>query len=145
MKILLTFLMVVQLSYSYSQVKHSTHFDYNNSENPWIDAFKDRVFFSALKEAYKTDTLIFKLIEKKDALNPYDGLSPDEMKKAESLGEALIKKIPPPAMCENCPAGMNYFMATSLHYYISRELDSIAKKLYKKRIKGNKKVFGVQN
>ncbi len=117
-------------------------FDYNQSEKPWIDAFKDRVFFAALKDAYKTDTLIFHLIEQKDALNPYDGLSLDEMKRAEELGKSLIQKMPPPAMCENCPPDMNYYMATSLHYYNSWELDSIARKLYKKRVRYDKKVFG---
>lgn len=120
-------------------------FDYNKSENPWIDAFKDKVFISALREAYNSDTLIFKLIEKKDALNPYDGLTLDEMEKAEQLGKLLIKKIPLPAMCESCTSGMNYFMAVSLHYYKSRELDSIAKKLYKKHVSYNKNIFGVSN
>lgn len=38
-------------------------FDYNKSENPWITAYKDNMFFSCLKESYKNDT-IFKLIEK---------------------------------------------------------------------------------
>ncbi len=41
------------------------HFDYNRSANPWIGAFKDRVFFAALQEAYKSDSLIFELIEKR--------------------------------------------------------------------------------
>ena len=107
-----------------------TTFDYNKSDNAWIDAFKDRVFFSALREAYKNDSLIFKLIEKKDALNPYDGLSLQEMQKAEQLGKTLINNLPPPSMCEGCVNGMNYFMASSLHYYNSRELYSIARKYY---------------
>lgn len=119
-------------------------FDYNRSENPWISAFKDRVFFSALREAYSSDTLIFELIEKRDALNPYDGLSLAEMKQADSIGKTLIKNIPPPKMCEGCKGDMNYYMATSLHYYNSRELDSIARSLYKEHIRYDKEIFGIK-
>lgn len=115
------------------------HFEYNNSANPWIDAFKDRVFFSALREAYQSDTMILKLIEKKDALNPYDGLSLVEMQKAEEIGKDLIKNMPPPVMCESCTPGMNYYMATSLHYYKSKSLHSKAIKLYKEHLKNDKK------
>ncbi len=115
------------------------HFDYKLSENPWITAFKDRVFFSAMREAYKSDPLIFKLVEKKDALNPYDGLSLTDIKKAEEIGEELVKNMPQPSMCEGCQTGMNYFMASSLHYYISQELNAIVKRLYKIHIKIDKK------
>jgi hypothetical protein len=105
-------------------------FDYNKSTNPWIDAFKDRVFFSALEEAYKSDTTIFKSIRKKDALNPYDGFYGEAKKYAEKIGIDLIRKIPSPAMCEGCKGDMNYYMATALHFYKSKELDSIAKKMF---------------
>lgn len=139
------YLLIILLCFTQACNKNSyPTFDYNKSENPWIDAFKDRVFFTALKEAYKTDTTIFQLIEKKDALNPYDGLSLDEMKKAEELGKSLIYKIPPPSMCENCPPGINYYMATSLHYYKSRELDSIARSLYKEHIRYDHEIFGIK-
>ena len=43
-------------------------------------------------------------------------------------------------MCENCKEGENYYMANCLHYYASHELDSIAKKNYKKHVK--KENFG---
>lgn len=120
-------------------------FDYNKSENPWIDAFKDRVFFSALEEAYKSDTSIFLLIRKKDAFNPYDDLYGEAREIAIKIGVDLIKKIPPPAMCEGCKGDMNYYMAASLHYYNSRELDSIARKLYKEHVRNDKKIFGLEN
>ncbi len=113
-------------------------FNYNHSVNPWIDAFKDRVFFSAVREAYQSDTLIFQLIEKKDAFNPYDGLTLKEIEMADEMRKNLIKNMPSPSMCENCAAGSNYFMASGLHYYASRELDSIAGKLYKIHIKNDK-------
>jgi hypothetical protein len=110
-------------------------FDYNYSSNPWIGNFKDQVFFSALRAAYKNDTTLFNLIEKRDAFNPYDGLSLDALNMARSLGTSLIKNMPPPAMCEECEDGMNYYMATALHYYNSKELDLIARAEYKKYVK----------
>jgi hypothetical protein len=110
-------------------------FDYNRSDNPWSHAFKDRVFFSSLKEAYKRDSSIFKHIEQIDALNPFDGLTPQEMKLADEIGISLIQKMPAPAMCDGCLTGMNYFMATSLHYYNSKELNKTTKQLYKKHKK----------
>jgi hypothetical protein len=110
-------------------------FNYNRSDNPWSHAFKDRVFFSSIREAYKRDTTIFKHIEQIDAFNPYDGLTLEEMKMADEIGIDLIQKIPHPAMCEGCLSGMNYFMATSLHYYNSRELDLTTTRLFKKHKK----------
>jgi hypothetical protein len=105
-------------------------FDYKKSTNPWIDAFKDRVFFSALQEAYKSDTTIFISIRKKDALNPFDGLYGEARMYAEKIGIDLIRKMPSPTMCEGCKGDMNYYMATALHFYKSKELDNIAKKMY---------------
>lgn len=113
------------------------HFDYNKSSNPWIDAFKDQVFFSCLREGYKSDSL-FNAIEKKDALNPYDGLELEALNLARSLGKTLVKNMQPPSMCDGCKTGMNYYMANALHYYNSKELDSIAHKAYKKHIAGEK-------
>ena len=104
-----------------------------------MDVFKDQVFFAALVEAYKSDSLIFKLIKEKDLFNPYDGIDLEEMQKATGLGKNLIRNIPPPSMCENCPDGMNYYMASSLHYYHSRELDSIAKTYYRLHMKALKR------
>lgn len=69
-------------------------FDYNNGPNSWINAFKDRVFFNSLRESYKSDT-IFKLIEKKDAFNPYEGLGPDAINKAKLIAIELVRKMPP--------------------------------------------------
>ncbi len=81
------------------------------------------------------------MIEKKDAFNPYDGLSLEDIKKAKNLGRNLVINMPLPAMCEGCKNGENYYMAHCLHYYASRELDSIARGEYKKRKKEDKKVL----
>ena len=40
-------------------------FDYSNGSNPWVNAFKDKVFTACLRESYRNDT-IFLLIEKED-------------------------------------------------------------------------------
>ena len=115
--------------------KHTfPRFDYNNGPNSWINAFKDRVFFNSLRESYKSDT-IFKLIEKKDAFNPYEGLGPDAINKAKLIAIELVRKMPPPTMCENCTKDMNYYMANALHFYNSKQLDSIAIQEYKKYLK----------
>lgn len=113
-------------------------FDYNRSTHPWIDAFKDRVFFSALEEAYKSDSSIFRLIRNKDAFNPYDGFYGEARNTAREIGINIIKKMPPPAICEGCKDDMNYYMATALHYYKSKELDLLAKKYYKIQLNKDK-------
>ena len=138
--ILIKYLLVIGLLFIQACSNYSyPKFDYQKSENPWIDAFKDRVFFSALQEAYKSDSIIFNSVNKKDTLNPYDGLSLEEIKNANTIGINLIKKIPPPSMCENCPNGVNYYMATALHYYKSKELHNIARSIFKKHERNDKK------
>ncbi len=102
-------------------------FDFNNGPNPCINAFKDKVFFTILRECYK-GTDAFKEINKRDAGNPYDGIYSLELfKKIDSIGKDFAKKIPPPSLCDECTKEQNYFMAQALHFYRSYELDSIAK------------------
>ena len=115
-------------------------FDYNHSNNPWIDDFKDQVFFACLRESYKSDSL-FNMIEKKDAFNPYDGLGPEDFKKIRELAKKFVANMPPPAMCDGCKADVNYYMAHSLHYYASKELDAIARKQYKEYSKNYKETW----
>ena len=55
--IMIVLMFSCQSSYKYEK------FDYNKSDNAWINKFKDEMFLSCLKESYKSDT-IFKLIEK---------------------------------------------------------------------------------
>lgn len=113
-------------------------FDYNFGENQWVNSYKTDVFFACIKKAYQSDSL-FKLIEKKDFFSLPGNPQIDEMKESQKLGEAIINKIPKPIYpkCEDCnqeeELKKNYFCAACLNYYASRELDSIAKKAYKKR------------
>ncbi|GGB72691.1 hypothetical protein GCM10007424_10800 [Flavobacterium suaedae] len=126
----LIFTLIVFLGCSTPKYKK---FDYNTSANPWIDAYKDQVFIACLKESYSNEE-IFKLIEKEDAYNPYDGLDLVSFNNAKQRGEKIALNIPLPVMCEGCEDGMNYYMATCLHYYKSEELDSIAKSEYRRFI-----------
>ncbi|MFZ1358007.1 MAG: hypothetical protein WAS28_05940, partial [Saprospiraceae bacterium] len=60
MKYYKLFVLFVLVACSSNKNKFET-FDYQKSNNPWITAFKDQVFFSSLRESYQNDT-IFDLI-----------------------------------------------------------------------------------
>ena len=124
MKYYKLFVLFVLVASSSNKNKFET-FDYQKSNNPWITAFKDQVFFSSLRESYQNDT-IFDLIGKKDAFNTYDGLDLENIALAKSLAKNMVNNIPIATMCEGCGKDQKYFMANCLHYYQSRELDSIA-------------------
>jgi hypothetical protein len=104
-------------------------FDYNQSATPCFDAFKDRVFFAILRESYK-GTAAFEEISKRDAFNPYDGLPFDSRGKIDSIALAFVRKMPKPAFCDECTKEQNYFMAQALHYYKSKDLDSLVKAIF---------------
>lgn len=127
--------MLVILLFSACSTGRYQKFDYESSKNPWINNFKDQVFFAALKESYKNEPAILSMIAKKDAFNPYDDIAPEELELATELAKKLIQNMPPPTMCDECPSGVNYYMANSLHYYSSKELDVIARNAYKKHLK----------
>ncbi|WP_412467340.1 hypothetical protein [Pedobacter sp. KLB.chiD] len=132
MKILKPFILICSFVLSSCKTNYRyPRFDFNNGPNPCVNAFKDRVFLSILSEAYKgTDAL--KEISKRDVGNPYEGIySPELFKKIDSIGHDFYNKIPPPELCE-CDKGQNYFMAQALHFYASRELDSVARAELKK-------------
>lgn len=69
--------------------------------------------------------------------------------KLDSIGEILAKKIinklPPPYLHvedEKELIGKSFIISTCLSYYESRDLDSIAQKLYKEKVKEDKKLWG---
>lgn len=109
-------------------------FNYSKTDNPWIQAFKDKAFVSCLKESYSNDT-IFALIEREDLFNPYDGFYTREkfVVKADSVGRAISKNLPPTNYKDYGKS--NYYMATCLHYYTSKDLDSVARREFKKYIR----------
>lgn len=133
-------IIILLLCLSSCSKKTYHRFEYNKSDNPWVEAFKDNVFLSILRESYQNDT-IFKLLEKKDTFNPYNGLSGDALDQTKQLATKFIKNMPKSAICENCKEGENYYMANSLHYYASCELDSIACEAYKKKLRLEKELY----
>jgi hypothetical protein len=110
-----------------------------------MNAFKDNVFITCLYQSYPFEARdsIFWMISKYDLYNPYDGFIDykiERKKFVDSLGASISKNIPlfwHTDEKEN--KGKNVYMCTCLHYYKSRELDSIALSEYKKYKKMQKK------
>lgn len=124
-----------------------TKFEYNlgKEKNEWINNYKTEFFLKCIKKAYKNDS-IFKLIVKQDLLYLYEP-SANQNNQIDSLSTIIIKNIPKPIFqhCDDCTIKeekeelqKNYFCASCLNFYASRELDSLAKKEYKKYLKNNR-------
>lgn len=120
---------------------HRDKFDYINGPNAWINSFKDQMYYECIKEGYQNDTLM-RMIRKVDLLNPYDDIDFEDIDYARSLGRKIIENMPKPYHCEDCKGHENYVSSNCLHYYASRELDSIAQSAYKKHLKNRKKTWG---
>ena len=109
-----------------------------NKKNEWINNFKTEFFFSCLKKGYKSDS-ITNLISKKDLLYLYEPYA-FQHEQIDSISSLIIEKMPKPIYPHNDEINdkkeldKNYICASCLNYYSSRELDSIAKKKYKKLI-----------
>lgn len=92
----------------------------------------------------KTSDSIFRIISKHDLFNPYeDFLSYKVERKAslDSIGASIPKNIP--AFWhgdEQEDEGKNVYLCACLHYYASRELDSIARIEYEKYKRVQKKI-----
>jgi hypothetical protein len=106
----------------------------------WVNTFKSEAFYQCLREGYQNDT-IFKLIAKKDLFNTYEGFELNLIDSAKTLGSSVIKKMPAPYinLDESDLKNKNFISMSCLNYYASRELDSIARKLYKVHLKNVKK------
>lgn len=96
------------------------------------------MFYACLNEGYQNDS-IFELMKKRDLFNPYDEIDFDEIDSARANGKKIIKNMPKPWHCDDCKGNENYISANCLHYYASRELDSIARISYKAHLKRRKK------
>lgn len=122
-------------------------FEYHlNKENTWINTYKTEVFWGCINESYKSDTLI-KIITKKDFINQPEIIADwDIILKANETGQKVSKEIPKPIYPKfeegdkEAFYSKNYFLASCLNYYASRELDSIAKLEYKIYLKNQKKM-----
>ncbi|MFF5380288.1 hypothetical protein [Pedobacter suwonensis] len=125
-KIFIPFLVILfgcNTSYQYPK------FDYIKSTgaNPCITAFKDRVFYCIMRESLKGTNAISE-ISKKDVGNTFEGIYSAELfRRIDTIGQNFVKNMPPPVLCDECVKGQNYYIAQALHFYTSRDLDSIAK------------------
>lgn len=122
-------------------INRRENFDYQKSNNAWIMAYKDYVFYECLKEGIQNDTL-FMIMKKRDLFNPYDEIDFSEIDSARLLGIEIIKNMPKPWHCDDCDGNENYISANCLHYYASKDLDIEARAAYKKHIKKRKQVWG---
>jgi|SRR5690606_20680871 len=124
-------------------------FEYGATGNAWITAYKDEVFYSCIREGYKNDS-IWLLMKKEDWFNPYDGIDFEDIDTAMIIGKKIIQDLPKETYFnseeffheEDESKHKNYISATCLHYYISRELDSIAKEAFKNEVKRKTKIYG---
>lgn len=124
-------------------------FEYGATNNSWITAYKDEVFYSCIREGYKNDS-IWLLMSKEDWFNPYDGIDLADIDTAIVIGKKIIQDLPKETYFnseeffyeKDESKHKNYISATCLHYYISRELDSIAKEAFKNEVKRKTKIYG---
>lgn len=120
----------------------------NIEENFFNRSFRDGFFYSCLSYGYRENKLndsIFALMDKKDLFSPSDDPNPKTLKIQDSLAKVVIDKLPSPYLHiedENSIKGKNFIISTCLCYYESNELDSIAQKLYKEKVKQDKKIWG---
>jgi hypothetical protein len=138
--VILTICLLVLSCNTYKRDKFYYRGQIKSSSMSWINNFKDEVFYECLKEGYKNDS-IFKLMSKKDLFNTSDGgMTLDDYNSIRILGRKIIKNMPPPYIHidDEDISGMNFISASCLHYYASRELDSIAKAAYKNHVKMEK-------
>jgi hypothetical protein len=125
-------------------------FNYLGSEKTkeldfFVKLFKDRVFFKCLNYGYGNDLYfnVTTLMASKDLFNSSDSENFLDKKLIDSLAKRLILNLPPPSVhVEDLKtiSDKNFIVSTALSYYESKELDSIAKSEYKKKIKENKKL-----
>nr|WP_315247538.1 hypothetical protein [uncultured Flavobacterium sp.] len=114
-------------------------FEYRNTDsNVWINTFKSEVFYSCIKEGLKNDSL-YKILQKKDLLNMYEGYDMEAIDSARNIGQTIIIKMPKAYIKidddQKDLVNKNFISYSCLNYYASRELDSIAKQAYKKHLK----------
>ncbi|WP_396179773.1 hypothetical protein [Flavobacterium sp.] len=124
-------------------------YEYGKVSNSWITAYKDNVFYSCIREGYKNDS-IWLLMDKEDWFNTYDAIDFTDLDTAMIIGKKVIKDLPNEVyfnsqefFSENDKSKhKNYISSTCLHYYISRELDSIAKEAFKNEVKRKTELYG---
>lgn len=124
-------------------------YEYGKVSNSWITAYKDNVFYSCIRDGYKNDS-IWLLMDKEDWFSTYDAIDLLDIDSAVVIGQKAIKNLPEEVYFNSQEFSSdkdkskhkNYISATCLHYYISRELDSIAKEAFKHEVKRKTELYG---
>lgn len=81
----------------------------------------------------------------KDLFSPYDEpFMPQEESMQDSLAKRIISNMPTPYIHleDEKIEGKNFIISSCLNYYESNELNTIIKKLYKQKVKEDKKLWG---
>jgi hypothetical protein len=139
--IIICFLTVSCKSYQHERFKYRG--SNTNEKTFWIEIYKDEMFYQCIKEGYKNDS-IFKLMRKKDLFNSSEAVvNLKNAKIARALGIKIIKNLPPAFIKSDDEdiSEKNFISASCLHYYASRELDSIAKSAYKEYLREEKNPY----
>lgn len=124
-------------------------YKYGKVSNSWITAYKDNVFYSCIREGYKNDS-IWILMDKEDWFNTYDAIDLLDIDSTILIGQKVIKNLPKEVYfnSQEFPSAndiskhKNYISSTCLHYYISRELDSIAKQAFEREVQRKTELYG---
>lgn len=111
-------------------------FSYNyDSENLWINSYKYEAFYGCMKEGLKNDSLRI-ILQNTDLFNPSGEIDFNTIDGARKNGELIILNAPKPFvkldLGEENLLNKNFNSFNCLNYFASRELDSIARKEYKK-------------
>ncbi|WP_066434314.1 hypothetical protein [Chryseobacterium sp. CCH4-E10] len=118
-----------------------------NDQYFYSKRFRDNIFYKCLQYGYG-DSLNFKigkLMAEKDLFSPYDE---PFMAREESIQDSLAKRvisnmpIPYIHLEDETIEGKNFIISSCLSYYESNELNIIVKKLYKQKVKEDKKLWG---
>lgn len=120
---------------------HLSKFEYQFGKEEWINSYKTEAFWGCFNESYKNDTLI-KIISKRDFINQPEIIANwDILFKAQENGKNISRNIPKPTYPKFEEGNKeefykkNYFLASCLNFYKSKELDKLAREEYKKYLK----------
>jgi len=119
----------------------------DKEESIYNKRFRDNVFYKCLRHGYG-DSLNFKigkLMAQKDLFSPSDEpFIQKEESIQDSLAKRVIANIPTPYIHleDEKIDGKNFIISSCLSYYESKELNNIAEKRYKEKLKEDQKLWG---
>ena len=135
-KYFILLLIVIVSCKTYKKDRFSYDYD---SEKLWINSYKYEVFYGCISEGLKNDSLRI-ILQNKDLFNPCNELEFNQIDSARNIGNKVIKNAPKPFikidLGDEYLLKKNFISFNCLNYFYSKELDSIARKEYKKMLKG---------